>query len=82
MGERTWYQKIWDEIRILSTNNTVDIHMYSDTMLKHTPKKALKAFEETLLYSKIPVVFGDEDKRPSNDNDINKKWFTFNWYNS
>ena len=46
--------------------------MYSDTMLKHTPKKALKAFEETLLYSKIPVVFGDEDKRPSNDNDINK----------
>ena len=73
MGERTWYQKIWDEIRILSTNNTVDIHMYSDTMLKHTPEKALKTFEETLLYSKIPAVFGDEDKRLSNDNDINKK---------
>ena len=73
MGERTWYQKIWDEIRILSTNNTVDIRMYSDTMLKHTPEKALKTFEETLLYSKIPAVFGDEDKRLSNDNDINKK---------
>lgn len=47
--------------------------MYSDTMLKHTSEKALKTFEETLSYSKIPVVFGDEDKRLSNDNDINKK---------
>ena len=38
-----------DDIRILPTNNAVDIYRYSDAMLKHMPDDALKTYEETLL---------------------------------
>ena len=34
-----------DSIRILQTNNTVDICRYSDAMLKHMPDDALKAYD-------------------------------------
>ena len=36
-----------DDIRILPTNNTVDVYRYSDAMLKHVPNNALKTYEET-----------------------------------
>ena len=45
-----------DEIRILPTNNTVDIYRYSEKMLKHLPQKALDTIKETLLCSKLPVI--------------------------
>ena len=33
-----------DDILILPLSNTVDIYRYSDEILKHMPKKALKTF--------------------------------------
>ena len=41
-----------NEIRILPTNDTVDIYRYSEKMLKHLPQKALDTIKEMLLYSK------------------------------
>ena len=38
-----------DNIRILPTNNTVDIYRYSEKMLKHLPAKSLDTIKETLL---------------------------------
>ena len=38
-----------NDIRILPTNNTVDVYRYSDAMLKHVPNNTLKTYEETLL---------------------------------
>ena len=32
--------------------NTIDMYKYSDAILKHLPKKALKVIENDLLYSK------------------------------
>ena len=32
--------------------NTIDMYKYSDAMLKHLPKNALKVIENDLLYSK------------------------------
>ena len=40
---------------MLLLSNTVDIYRYSDKMLKHMPKKALKTLEQDLLYSKKKV---------------------------
>ena len=56
-----------DEICILPTNNTVDIYIYSEKMLKHLPRKALDTIKETLLYSKLPVIIpGNNDRRSFN----------------
>ena len=41
-----------DNVPILPTTNTVEIYKYSDAMLKHMPKNALKVIENDLLYSK------------------------------
>ena len=47
------------------------IYRYSDSMLKHLPKNALKIIEKDLLYSKKPVIIpGNEDRRShNNDNE-------------
>ena len=53
-----------DDIRILPTNNTVDIYRYSAKMLKHLPAKLLDTIKETLLYDREKVVIpGGRDKR-------------------
>ena len=41
-----------DDVRILPTNNTVNISNYSGEILKHTTAKALDTIKETLLYDK------------------------------
>ena len=41
-----------DDVRILPTNNTVNISSYSGEILKHMPAKALDTIKETLLYDK------------------------------
>ena len=38
-----------DAIPVLPTTNTVDIYKYSDAMLKHVPKNALKVIENDLV---------------------------------
>ena len=56
-----------DDVRILPTNNTVDIYRYSAQMLKHLPKKSLDTIKETLLYNKTKVVLaGNRDRRLNN----------------
>ena len=41
-----------NEIRILPTNDTVDIYRYLEKILKTFPQKALDTIKEMLLYSK------------------------------
>ena len=41
-----------DDIPILPLTNMVDIYRYSDEILKHMPKDALKTMQNDLLYSK------------------------------
>ena len=45
-------KRLGADITTLPTTNMIDIYKYSDAMLKHLPKKALKAIENDLLYSK------------------------------
>ena len=45
-----------DDVRILPTNNTVEIYQYAAQQLKHLPKKSLHDIRETLLYEKKAVV--------------------------
>ena len=56
-----------DNVRILSTNNNVDIYRYSDAMLKHMPGDALKIYDKKLLYSKKAVKLANNvNRRPNN----------------
>ena len=41
-----------DDVRILPTNNTVEIYQYAAQQLKHLPSKSLDDIKETLLYEK------------------------------
>ena len=46
-----------------------EIFRYSDSMLKHLPKNALKMIEKDLLYSKKPVIIpANKDSRSHNSN--------------
>ena len=42
---------------LIPTFSPYEIYQYSDSMLKHLPKEALKKLEKTLLYSKQAVYF-------------------------
>ena len=42
---------------LILTFSPYEIYQYSDSMLKHLPKDALKKLEKTLLYSKQVVYF-------------------------
>ena len=44
-----------DNVRILPTNNTVDVYQYSAQQLKYWPKDTLKTVEKTFLYQKSPL---------------------------
>ena len=54
-------KRLGDDIPILPTTNTIDIYKYSDAMLKHLPKKALKVIENNLLYSNKKVKLPDDE---------------------
>ena len=56
---------------LIPTTTPKEIYRYSDSMLKHLPKNALKIIEKDLLYSKKPVIIpGNEDRRShNNDNE-------------
>ena len=52
------------DVRILPTNNTVEIYQYAAQQLKHLPKKSLDDIRETLLYEKKAVnLNGNRDRR-------------------
>ena len=53
---------------LIPTTTPQEIYRYSDSMLKHVPKNALKMFEKDLLSSKKAVIIlGNKDRR-SHDN--------------
>ena len=57
-----------DDMRILPTNNSIDIYQDSNVQLKCLPKKAALIFLKTFLYCNKPVYLGtDVDRRPNND---------------
>ena len=63
-----------DDMRILPTNNSIDIYHYSNAQMKYFPEKLVKKLLKTILYSNKPVYLAkDVDRRPNNDNDDNKR---------
>ena len=63
-----------DHIRILPTNNSVDIYQYSKSQMKYLPEKSVKKLLKTMLYSNKPLYLAkDVDRRPNNDEDDNKR---------
>ena len=45
-------ERYCNDLQILPVTNSTEVCKYSDAMLKHMPQKALKTFEDILLYSK------------------------------
>ena len=41
-----------DDVRILPTNNTVEVYNYAAQQIKHLPTKSLDNIKETILYEK------------------------------
>ena len=57
-------KRLGDDVPILPATNAVEIYKYSDAMLKHMPKNALKVIENDLLYSREKVKLpNDKDRR-------------------
>ena len=58
-----------DNMRILPTNNSVDIYQYSNVQIKCLPEKSVEKLLKTKLYSNKPVyLIKDVDRRSYNDN--------------
>ena len=55
-----------DVVRILLTNNMVEIHQYAVQQLKHLPSKSLDDIRKTLLYEKEVAVLTSVTDRRSN----------------
>ena len=74
-----WFNDIdiWqypDDVRLLPTNNSVDIYQYSNAQMKYLPEKSVKKLLTTMLYSNKPVYLEkNTDRRPHNDTDDDKQ---------
>ena len=70
-------KRLGDDVPVLPTTNTIEIYKYSDAMLKHVPKKALKVIENDLLYSrkKVKLPAGEErrDEHTANAENANNR---------
>ena len=70
-------KRLGDDVPVLPTTNTIEIYKYSDAMLKHVPKKALKVIEIDLLYSrkKVKLPAGEErrDEHTANAENANNR---------
>ena len=57
---------------LIPTTTTQEIYQYSDSMLKHLPKSALKMIQNDLLHSENPVIIvgGNDSQIHNNDNEI------------
>ena len=44
-----------DGLRVLPSNNSVDIYQYSNAQMKYLPEKSAKKLLKTMLYSNKPV---------------------------
>ena len=70
-------KRLGDDVPVLPTTNTIEIYKYSDAMLKHVPKKALKVIENDSLYSrkKVKLPAGEErrDEHTANAENANNR---------
>ena len=75
--KETDIKRLGDDVPVLPTTNTIEIYKYSDAMLKHVPKKALKVIENDLLYSrkKVKLPAGEErrDEHTANAENANNR---------
>ena len=57
---------------LITTSTPQEIYQYSDAILKHLPKNALKRIQNELLYSKkLMITMGGNDKQiHTNDNKV------------
>ena len=63
-----------DDMRLLPTNNSVDIYQYSHVQMKYLPEKSVKKLLKMMLYSNEPVYLEkNTDRRPHNDTDDDKQ---------
>ena len=53
-----------DDMRVLPTNNSVDIYQYSNAQMKYLPEKSVKKLLKMILYSNKPVYL---EKTPIED---------------
>ena len=57
-----------DNMRILPTDNSIDIYQYSNSQMKYLLEKSAEKLLKTMLYSNKPVYLKkDADRRPNND---------------
>ena len=74
-----WFNDIdiWqypDDVRLLPTNNSVDIYQYSNAQMKYLPEKSVKKLLTTMLYSNKSVYLEkNTDRRPHNNTDDDKR---------
>ena len=59
--KKTDIKRNGDDIPILPLTNTVNIYQFSDKILNHIPKDALKTIENDHLYSKKKVVINSNN---------------------
>ena len=62
-----------DDMRILPTNNSVDIYQYSIAQMKYLPEKSVKKLLKTMLYSNKPVYLEKGTERKLNNNTDDEK---------
>ena len=63
-----------DDMRILPTNNSVDIYQYSNAQMKYLPEKSVKKLLKTMLYSNKQVYLAKgTERRPNNDTGDDKR---------
>ena len=57
---------------LIATSTPQEIYQYSDAILKHLPKNALKRIQNELLYNKkLMITMGGNDKQiHTNDNKV------------
>ena len=59
-----------DDLRILPTNNSVDIYQYSNAQMKYLPERPVKKLLNPMLYSNKPVYLAEgTERKPHDDND-------------
>ena len=62
------------DMRILPTNNSVDVYQYSNAQMKYLPEKSVKKLLKTVLYSNKPIYLAANIvRRPNNDTDDEKQ---------
>ena len=62
-----------DDLKILPTNNSVDIYQYANAQLKYLPEQSIATLLKPLLYSNKPAYLNEgEDRRDIDDDDVKK----------